>query len=306
MILKYNYKNLTWIDLESPNHEEVKQIINDWNIHPLVAQELISPSTRSKVELHPNFIYLILHFPTFRNVDGKKVIKQQEIDFIVGKNFLITTRYHAIDPLHKFSKVFEVNSILDKSDMGEHAGYVFFYMIRSLYEHLENELESVSDTIEKIEDKIFNGKEKEMVTRLSNLSREMLGIRRAINSHREILESYESTSKEFFGESYSYHAKAILGEYHKVRVAFDSNFEFLSELRETNNSLLTTKQNEVMKTFTIMAFMTFPLTLITGIFTMHAKILPIFGDPIDFWVIVGGMVFLAFMFILIFKSKKWL
>ena len=306
MILKYKHKNLTWIDLESPTGEEAREVSAEWNVHPLVAQELISPSTRSKVELHPNFIYLILHFPTFKNVAGKKVIEQQEIDFIVGKDFLITTRYNAIDPLHKFSKIFEVNSILDKSDMGEHAGFIFYYMIKTLYEHLENELDSVSSTIERIEDNIFKGKEKEMVTRLSNLSREMLGIRRAINSHREVLESFEMTSKQFFGDSYAYHSKAILGEYHKVRVAFDSNFEFLSELRETNNSLLTTKQNEVMKTFTIMAFMTFPLTLITGIFTMHAKILPIFGDPADFWIIISGMFILALMFVMIFKSKKWL
>jgi magnesium transporter len=86
--------------LFSPTIDEIRQVVNEYNIHPLVAHELNIPTLRPKVDLYDNFIYLILHFPTFRNVDGKKVIKQQEIDFIVGKNFLITTRYHAIDPLH--------------------------------------------------------------------------------------------------------------------------------------------------------------------------------------------------------------
>src|SRR3989344_2248311 len=132
MTLKYTYKNLTWIDLECPTQEELRKIMSEWSIHPLVAQELVGPSLRPKVELYPNFIYLILHFPVIRRKNSKRLIEQQEIDFIIGKNFIITSRYDAIDPLHQFAKLFEVNSILDRGDMAEHAGLVFFYMVRVL------------------------------------------------------------------------------------------------------------------------------------------------------------------------------
>ena len=63
MILRYAYKNITWVDLERPTQEELRQIVAEWGIHPLVAQELIGKSLRPKVELYPNFIYLIIHLP---------------------------------------------------------------------------------------------------------------------------------------------------------------------------------------------------------------------------------------------------
>ena len=112
MISRYKYRDLVWVDMERPSHEEVRQIMEEFEIHPIVADELLSPSLRPKVDRYENFIYLILHFPAIRHSHNNS---SQEVDFIIGKKFIITVRYELLDPLHKFSKVFEVNSILNKS-----------------------------------------------------------------------------------------------------------------------------------------------------------------------------------------------
>src|SRR3989338_10005026 len=121
MISRYTYKDLVWIDLESPTQEEVRGVMEEFDIHPLVANELLVSTLRPKVDLYSNFIYLILHFPTISHKHRGKT--EQEIDFIVGKKFLITTNYDLVDSLHEFSKVFEVHSILERSNIGDHAGY---------------------------------------------------------------------------------------------------------------------------------------------------------------------------------------
>jgi Mg2+ and Co2+ transporter CorA len=79
---------------------------------------------------------------------------------VIGKNFIITTHYDGIDALHDFSKVFEVQSILDKSDLGNHGGYVFFYMIQHFYKQMMNRIEMIQDLISEIERKIFEWKRK--------------------------------------------------------------------------------------------------------------------------------------------------
>jgi magnesium transporter len=80
----------------------------------------------------------------------------------------------------------------------------------------------------------------------------------------------------------------------------------LLELRETNNSLLTTKQNELMKTFTIMAFLMLPLSLIAGVFGMNAEHMPIIGNAFDFWIVLGCMLAVVVVFFAFFKYKRWL
>ena len=53
------------------------------------------------------YIYLVLHIPLRSKVGEKYVVVEKEIDFVIGKEFIITTKYDTIEPLHNFSKVFE-------------------------------------------------------------------------------------------------------------------------------------------------------------------------------------------------------
>ena len=70
--------------------------------------------------------------------------------------------------------------------------------------------------------------------------------------------------------------------------------------------MLTTKQNETIKTLTIMAFITFPLTLFSSMFGMNTEGTPIIGHQYDFWIIIAVMCTVAVFFFAFFKYKKWM
>lgn len=307
MLEKNTYKKVSWVDLENPTTDEARSIIDRYNIDPLVANELLSPTVRPRVDLYPNYIYLILHFPVAHsnseNIPARKI---QEVDFIIGKDFIITTRYDEVDALHDFSKVFEVNTILDKSSMGKHAGYVFFYMIQHLYKTMTDKVENVRDLLTDIENQVFAGNEKNMVVELSRINRILLAYKESISTHKEVLMSFEIVSKDFFGKDFDYYSRSIIGEFYKVKTLIASSKEYLDELRMTNDSLLTTKQNETMKVLTILAFVTFPLSLIAGIFGMNTVHIPIVGHRLDFWIVLFMMLVLTFLMFVWFKWRKWL
>lgn len=304
MISRYAYKDLVWIDMESPSKEEVRQVMEEYSLHPLIADELLSPTLRPKVDLYSDLIYLIMHFPAVYRANGKS--GSQEIDFVIGRNFLITSHYEHIDPLHKFSKVFEVNSILNKTDVGKHSGFLFFHIIKELYRVLVLELDYIDEQLENIEEHIFKGEEAQMVETISQVNRDLLNVRQAIRPHKEVLDSFEAAGKTFFGEDFSYHLRAIVGEYYKVFNILEGHKETLLDLRDTNDSLLTTKTNEIMKKLTIMTFITFPLSLVAAIFGMNALHMPLIGDPYDFWLIAVIMGVIAMIMFGYFRFKKWM
>ena len=304
MISRYIYKDLVWVDVQSPTQEEVRALMEEFSIHPLAADELLTPTLRSKVDFYPNFIYLILHFPTISHKhDGGH---DQEIDFIVGKNFLITTHYDLIDPLHEFSKVFEVNSILEKSNIGNHAGFILFYIMRELYKMLDQELDHINHDFGDIEAKIFSGKERDMVNAISHLNRDLLNFKQILRPHKEVLESFEIAGTKFFGEDFSYYLHTIIGEYYKISNILDGHRETLLELRDTNDSLLTTKTNDIMKTLTVTAFIILPLTFIGQVFGMSVTI-PFVDNTNAFWLILATMVVIGVCLFSYFKFfKKWM
>src|SRR3989338_1877475 len=303
MRTSYEHNGVLWIDLESPTQDEVKVVVEQFGIVPMVAEELLIPSIKPRAEFYDAYMYVVLHFPTLRR--SHKSI-EQEVDFIVGRNFIITTHYDVIDPLHKFSKVFEVNSILDKSNMGNHAGFFFFYMLKRMYKGVEYEVERVRHHLSTIEGDIFSGHEVGMVEAISNTSRDLLNLRQTIEPHREVLHTVESEGAKLFGDNFAPYLRALSNEYYRVHNHVMRNTESLHELRETNNSLLSTKENETMRMLTIMALFTFPLALIAAVLGMSAKANPIIGQPYDFWIIVGTIFLSAVLMYLFFKHKKWL
>ncbi len=303
MLSRYEHQGVTWIDLESPTRQEVATVAVEFDLDTLVAEELLSPSARPWIEKSEHYIYLILHFPALKH---SHLSIEQEVDFVIGRTFIITTRYDTVDPLHKFSKIFEVNSMLDKSTIGEHAGFLFFYMLKNLYKAIDYELDYIRKDLTVIEEHIFSGHEVEMVQAISKSSRSLLNLRQTIEPHRDVLQDLHQSAGDFFGSDFAPYLKALANDYYRVHNHVMRNIESLHELRETNNSLLTTKQNETMKTFTIMAFVTFPLALLVTILDMDSVHNPIRRLPYDFWVVIGVMLLTTLCMFAYFKHKKWL
>ena len=300
MIRRYQYDHITWVDIILPDAAEARAIMQEFSIDAAVAEEIIAPSPKPRIDLYPTFLYLILHFPAIRHSHSRD--SAQEVDFIVSKNVLITVRYDTIDAIDEFAKEFEVNTILKKSAIGEHAGFLFYLLVSKLYRALLRELENMESALNAIEGRIFGGDERAMVEELSLASREIIDFRRAVSYHDEILETLRAAGVLFFGKQFAYYLRSIKGEYRRVWDALEGKREYLQELRDTNDSILSAKQNEVMKTFTILAFVTFPLALIAEIFGFS----PLATHPYAFYYIAGviliGIVIMTFYF----KHKRWL
>lgn len=309
MIKKIKYKNVTWIDLESPTKEEVENITGAYGIHPIVTSELTVPSLRSKIDLYTNFIYLVLHFPLIRSShkeDSPDNRETHEVDFVLGKDFLITTHYGQVTCLSEFAKLFEAGSLIERHAGNLHAGYLFFHIIRELYQSLDASLETINSRLKKAEKRVFSDEGEDTVHLLSDINRDLIDFRWSIKYHRQVLHSLEEGGKDFFDHHFSFYLRAISGEFEKIWNALEGHRETSNDLRSTNDSLLTIKTNRAIRTLTSLAFFTFTLSAMSGIIGMGATATPILGHPFDFWIILGIMAGVTLLIYASFKKKGWL
>jgi magnesium transporter len=144
-----------------------------------------------------------------------------------------------------------------------------------------------------------------MVVALSEVSRELLSQKRTLASHKDVLDALEQITVMTLGEDYGNVMRGMKSFHSRVYTKALALGDVITELRETNSALLSTRENEIMKNLTVMAFSTFPLTLIAAIFAMEVK-LPLPGTAYDFWIVLGGMAIVAGSFFTYFKIKKWL
>src|SRR5690606_30662739 len=111
----------------------------------------------------------------------------------------------------------------------------------------------------------------------------------------------------FFGPRFDEHAAHIEGRRAHAAELASSFRDIASELRVTNDSLLTATQNEITKTLTVVAFLALPLTLIASIFGMNATPRPLVTEEHGFSAILGIMALTAFALYVYFRYlKRWL
>lgn len=304
MIVIRSFADQVWTDLNSPTKEEVDSLILAQNINSNIAKDLLSPTPKQYAEESGNeltkAIYAVLHFPSFKHSHSLGL--EQEIDFIITPKGLITARYDSIDALHHFAKKVEVQEIFNH----DRDSHLFFGVMKEMYEFLFNEIEYMKDWIKEIEKNIFEGHEKEMVFVISNAGRNALSFKRIVGPHKGVLENLYEIGKNNFDAKFGKDARSLLGELDRLNSEIKNIGEMLDELRETNNSILSTKQNEIMKTFTVLAFITLPLSLIAATFGMSTSFIPIIDNENGFWMVLGLMLAVSLAMFAYFKYKKWI
>jgi len=307
MIIRHTRGKVTWVDMECPTSEELQQVMTEFDIDTRIEEEIVSPTPYPIVVTFPKYLYMILHFPTTEITGGAK---NQEIDFIVGKNFLITARYEVIESIHNLQRVFEAEELIGMPVSETTTSELLERVLRRLYGAIRQEAEHIAVTLERIERDIFSHKEQQAVRYISEANRVLLRFDTTLSRHAESLDIFlaELQTPTFFGKSFATNAAHIKAQRQHVAALVTSYKMVAAELRQTNDSLLGTSQNQIMKTLTIMTFITFPPILLAGLFGMNIdpSFLPIVHHPMGFTLIILLMLFCSLLVYLFFRLKNWL
>jgi len=303
MISKHNKNSVTWIDVVNPTEEEVFNLKEEFLLSDRVTGEILNPSIRAQTAVYDDYIFAIMHFPSLEG--SKKGSRRSEIDFILGKHFLITIHYENIEGMNSFGKI--LDRFLAESPIElRHSGHLFSLFVKELYKTSNKDLDKIEKTLDDIEKNIFSGKERKMVAVLSESIHKLIDYDHAIRFHSYIYADMEKIGVKLFGINF----KDEIDEAKELLNSLIERQRFLreavDEFKSTNDTLLQHKTNDVMKTLTMMSFVIFPLSLIAGIFGMNSGNMPIIGGQYDFYQIIGLMVCVSLVMFTFFRFKKWL
>lgn len=305
MLFRHEYRGGVWIDLEQPSEEDVRRVAEEFPISKRMEKEILSPTPSALAETDADTALLILHFPAHGAEDGDT--KNQEVDFIVGSDFIITARYEVVAPIHHLKKLLETRELVAAQDALT-TGVLLEVLFAHLYTSVRDHASHVASRLERIERDMFDGRERETVRAISNVNREFLHLDAAIASQEEPLDRFlrELSARESFGAPFAGRVARILAERTRVARVIATHRAVAAELRETNSILLETRQNEVMKTLTIVNFVFLPLGLVSWIFSMRTEGMPLVDSPNAFWLVLALMLGIALLLVAFFVKKRWL
>lgn len=298
-----SFKNITWIDFEDPSADDVVYMQENFNIHPTVIEEFITPTFRPKATHYDNCLFLTIHIPLF---DTKsRTTYPGELDIVITKDHIITGHTKNIYRLDSFFNLLQESEGKRRLYMNKTPAHLLYNIIDNLLDSFFPNLDHIHEKLLDIEEKVFNGQEKEMVFEISVVKRDILNFRRTLKPQRHIIESITQMKSEFIDKELIPYFQDLVGTNIRLWNALESNKETIESLEETNNSLLSNKLNFTMKVLTVFSAIMMPMTVYSNILAMSANI-PFGNSPHAFVIHVSIMLLISLFTIILFKIKKWL
>jgi magnesium transporter len=298
------FHKLTWIDFAEPSADDILYLQENFDIHPLAIEEFATPTIRPKATPYHNCLYLAIHIPLY---DVKKrTTYPGELDIVITKDHLITGHVESIYQLTQFFQNLENSDGKKRLYMDRDPAHLLYHLLELLLESCFPKLDHIAENLNRIEEEIFNGNEKDMVEELSIVKRDILNFRRTLKPQRSVLESIlQKEEASFISNDIKPYYQDLIGTNIRLWNNLESAKETVESLEETNNSLLSYKLNITMKILTIFSAVLLPMTVYSNILAMSADI-PFGRNPYGFWIHMTILGFIGLLTIILFKVKKWL
>ncbi|MBK5215328.1 MAG: hypothetical protein JJE53_00760 [Candidatus Pacebacteria bacterium] len=264
MISKYRHKELAWVDLEAPSEEEILHVIEQYSIPLSIEEEIRTNTDDSKTTLNNGCIFTSLYFPQILLKENKVI--NNKISIIINNSFILTIHDKPVIAFKEFLNNLEIDTTLPEQLQIKHTDLLSFYLIKSLYISLKDQLlESESQTKE-IESQIFESYNKNIPILVFNKNKILIEVEQILGSHNKILKTLSHHLVSIFGDRFENYSSVITEESNEVRLMVISQNKNLNNLYNLNNSIRENKNHKNIKLLVSLSVISLIIIMLISIY----------------------------------------
>jgi magnesium transporter len=197
------------------------------------------------------------------------------------------------------------DDVLRQQLFSKGSGRLLYEVLDDLFDYCFPILDKIAHKLDTLEDELFEGRSEEIVRDISNVKQEIISYRKIIKPERATLRLLERHVERFLPEELELYFDDIVDATERIWDQLDNYKEVVEALEDTNESVISHRQNQVLRVLTVFSVVLLPLTVITGIFGMNVEF-PGEGTAHAFWVIIAVVAALLAGLLGFFRAKRWL
>src|SRR3954447_13221061 len=301
---------LTWIHLEAPTHDEVADLAARFGWHPLDVEDVLSRRERPKVDQHTEaetgaYLFAVLHFPVYDANVGR--LNAGELDVFVGPDYIVTLPMVELRPVSRLFQRVTGNEELRHNLFSRGSGRLLYEILDDLYDYCFPILDKIALKLRQIDEEIDDiaPRAKERVRDIHKVKQEIISYRKIVRPQRPTLRQLERHIEGFLPQELELYFDDIVDASERIWDNLDNYKEVVEALEDTNESLISHQQNDILYVLTIFSVVMLPLTFITGFFGMNVRF-PGFDSPAGFFATIALFVVVLTGMLGFFRWKRWL
>jgi magnesium transporter len=291
-----------WLNVHGLHEPQVMaEIGRRFKLHPLVLEDILNTNQRPKIDDYGDYLFMVARF---FEVDGENnQIGSDQVSLILGPNFVLTFQER---PSGRFDPIRERL----RQDRGQirklGADYLAYSLLDAIVDRYFTILEDIGERTEELEDVMLERPKPGSLQAVHQLKRETLMLRRSIWPLREVINNLTRDDSRFFrAETRPYLRDVYDHTVHAIE-SLEANRDVIAGMLDIYLSAVSNRVNQEVRALTVVAIIFMPATLISGIFGMNFKFMPLLDLPTGFLIAIGMMATVATTLSIVFWRRRWL
>ena len=296
---------LTWVNVDDPTLDIAQDLALRFGWHPLDVEDIVSKRQRPKIDDYDDEGYLfgVLHFPVFDKAIQR--LNAAELDFFIAEDYLVTIPTRQLLPVTRLFGRCENDEVFREQLFAKGSGRLLYEVLDDLLDYCFPILDKIGHKLDVIEDEMFEGRAEDVVRDISNVKQEIISYRKVMKPERSTLRVLDRRVARFLPEELEAYFDDLNDAAERIWDQLDNYKEVIEGLESTNESVISHRQNDVLRLLTIISVTMLPLTLITSIFGMNV-IFPGESSETAFWVILVALVAIVGGMVGFFRLRRWI
>jgi magnesium transporter len=287
-----------WIDLSSPDEEQVKVAADALGLHPLIAEDIRERNQRSKIESFDEDVVHIVLFALHYSGEAAAA----EVDFVLGKGYLLTVHDGALDPSSAASLRFGVEHALKKGP-----DYLFYAIADTIVDGYFPVLDRLGDDIDELQDRVMEKASDWTLQRLFAMKRELVDLRRATSPAREIFNQLTNREVTVIDPKHIVYYRDVYDHLIRVTDELDNFRDLVSGTLDIYVSIVNNDLSRIMKRLTGVTVILAGAGAVAGIFGMSEAGAAFQGGEVGgFWLVTIAIVIAIAAAAVVLRRIDWI
>ncbi|HUR98888.1 MAG TPA: CorA family divalent cation transporter [Pyrinomonadaceae bacterium] len=300
-IRKLKSNQLLWINVLERDEQTLRRVAKTVSLEGVPFRTVMKTEDRPRIENYGHFFRFSISSVRIEKGKSPMIVM---IDYIVGKNFVVTVHEGEIEYFEEFRKREKGETEIGRLDAESFLATLLDLHIVSYF----HAMEEIEQRVDKFDERILRTDidAERLLADMVKLRRDVSDLRRWLLPHRDVL--YSLTRADFLQIAESSSAD----EFKRLTDHFESAADAIERLRETVLGvfeLYATKSAQLTNTFvqrlTFLTLLTGSLAVFSGVLGMNFKA-DLFDHPNGFWLTVAGLVTFAVGLTMVARYKRWI
>lgn len=294
--------SVTWINIDGLHDLSViEKIGKNFDIHPLIQEDIVSTGQRPKIEEFEKHIFVVLNMLDYDEHTNQ--VGSEQVSLVLGPNFVISFQ-ETIGDVFDFVRARLRDPKRKIRALG--ADYLLYALLDSIVDNYFVILEKIGERIEDIEEEMVEKPDPKVLQEIYGLKREMIFLRKSVWPLREVINMLEKSESSLIKKRTSIYFSDVYDHTIQVMDSVETFRDMTSGILDLYVSSISNRLNEIMKILTIFSTIFIPLTFMVGVYGMNFKYLPELEWRWGYFYALGLMGLVAVTLLFYFRKKKWI